>query len=369
MNKPKSRYITTQIITNNQFPIKMIILTNTYKTQALANDILQWSNATFTAQRDALPMLHHLKKEVIELFDACMKIESDQNVTVENMNALKMEMADCFMLILDAVSHFNLPIVAMHRTYCPNKSFLKLEKAIEEETLMQYIPLKLEETIQTFEIYQQNNGINPDLKVVLKNYFTALYVALIAFAAHIEIDRDELLYYTRQKLEINKKRKWGKPDANGVVEHVREKMEPVKVNVAINGNPKEKFLQGGIPFSQLDAKPGVEDFSFQHTQYIMQEQIRRSSEAQTKLIAHKLLEKIGQYIPGLTHDNLVHHIRYVSVVNKGDVSTYIYYPPHDNSPSSPVPLFNTQWTTQVQNQRNPEDDYRVTSFFTITDIR
>lgn len=33
---------------------------------------------------------------------------------------------------------------------------------------------------------------------------------------------DDLIETCYQKLEINRKRKWGKPDTNGVVEHIRE---------------------------------------------------------------------------------------------------------------------------------------------------
>ncbi len=33
---------------------------------------------------------------------------------------------------------------------------------------------------------------------------------------------DELVETCYKKLEINRKRKWGKPDENGVVEHIRE---------------------------------------------------------------------------------------------------------------------------------------------------
>jgi hypothetical protein len=33
---------------------------------------------------------------------------------------------------------------------------------------------------------------------------------------------DDLIETCYKKLEINRKRKWGKPDTNGVVEHIRE---------------------------------------------------------------------------------------------------------------------------------------------------
>jgi NTP pyrophosphatase (non-canonical NTP hydrolase) len=45
---------------------------------------------------------------------------------------------------------------------------------------------------------------------------------LMDVAAHEQIDMYELLKASIEKLEINKKRKWGQPDENGVVEHIKE---------------------------------------------------------------------------------------------------------------------------------------------------
>ena len=45
---------------------------------------------------------------------------------------------------------------------------------------------------------------------------------LIDIAAHEGIDTNNLLDAMQDKLEINKKRKWGKPDQNGVIEHIKE---------------------------------------------------------------------------------------------------------------------------------------------------
>lgn len=47
------------------------------------------------------------------------------------------------------------------------------------------------------------------------------FMLLLDSASHFGISAEELLIATQQKLEINKDRKWGKPDANGVVEHIR----------------------------------------------------------------------------------------------------------------------------------------------------
>ena len=45
---------------------------------------------------------------------------------------------------------------------------------------------------------------------------------LLDIASHEYINVSELLDATEEKLEINKKRKWGEPDENGVVEHMPE---------------------------------------------------------------------------------------------------------------------------------------------------
>jgi hypothetical protein len=48
------------------------------------------------------------------------------------------------------------------------------------------------------------------------------FTLLIDILAHEQIDIHELFKASVAKLEINKKRKWGEPDENGVVEHIKE---------------------------------------------------------------------------------------------------------------------------------------------------
>ena len=45
---------------------------------------------------------------------------------------------------------------------------------------------------------------------------------LLDIAAHEYINVSDLLDASEEKMEINKKRKWGEPDENGVVEHIPE---------------------------------------------------------------------------------------------------------------------------------------------------
>lgn len=110
------------------------------------NQIAEWSDATFGKLQRNPAIVYHLKKEVDELIkefeyqkDPFPKSDDEKQ---RDRQMLKMEFADCFMLLLDSAHHAN---------------------------------------------------------------FTA----------------DELINTAIEKLEINKERTWGKPDKNGVIEHVK----------------------------------------------------------------------------------------------------------------------------------------------------
>jgi NTP pyrophosphatase (non-canonical NTP hydrolase) len=48
------------------------------------------------------------------------------------------------------------------------------------------------------------------------------FMLLLDCASHFGLSAGNLLWYTEEKLKVNKERKWGKPDENGVVEHIAE---------------------------------------------------------------------------------------------------------------------------------------------------
>lgn len=117
--------------------------------QKLQDDIKLWSDETFGYNRTAHPMIAHLKKEIKELdkilkkYNRIIYCSSDDCKEYEELiHDIKMEYADCFMLLIDSAAHFPLSI-------------------------------------------------------------------------------NSILESVREKLEINKNRKWGKPDKNGVIEHIR----------------------------------------------------------------------------------------------------------------------------------------------------
>lgn len=109
--------------------------------QNLMNEISEWSDATFGNGQRNPAIVYHLKKELDELID-CFHISA---VDSPKNRMLRMEFADCFMLLLDSAHH-------------------------------------------------------------------------ACFSAN------DILEAVREKLEINKNREWDKPDENGVVEHIEDKL-------------------------------------------------------------------------------------------------------------------------------------------------
>ena len=59
-----------------------------------------------------------------------------------------------------------------------------------------------------------------------KMEYADCFMLLLDSAHHFGLTAENLLELTREKLEINKKREWGKPDANGVVEHIKHPNRP-----------------------------------------------------------------------------------------------------------------------------------------------
>ena len=51
--------------------------------------------------------------------------------------------------------------------------------------------------------------------------FADCFMLLLDAASHSYIDAEQLIGLSYKKLEINKNRRWGEPDENGVVEHVK----------------------------------------------------------------------------------------------------------------------------------------------------
>jgi len=103
----------------------------------------------------------------------------------------------------------------MHRTAAPMAYHLKIE---------------IDELIDALnELYQgtySNSSTQNGIDLVAAKYRRIRFeladclMLLIDCASHAQINMDSLISATEEKLEINKNRKWGTPDENGVVEHI-----------------------------------------------------------------------------------------------------------------------------------------------------
>lgn len=104
----------------------------------------------------------------------------------------------------------------MHRTGKPITYHLK--KEIDE----------LIDALEDFHKGVYANDINVGtLQVVNKRHRIKMeavdcFTLLLDVLAHEQFDVEDLVLASFEKMEVNKKRKWGKPDENGVVEHIEE---------------------------------------------------------------------------------------------------------------------------------------------------
>ncbi len=80
--------------------------------------------------------------------------------------------------------------------------------------IVYHLRKEVDELIECFEVYPEKW----DDKLGIE--FADCMMLLLDSASHAGISVQQIMDYTRKKLEINKTRKWGKPDENGVIEHI-----------------------------------------------------------------------------------------------------------------------------------------------------
>lgn len=83
-----------------------------------------------------------------------------------------------------------------------------------------HLKKEVDELIHALEQDQGNPTKEGMTKVCFE--FADCFMLLLDSAKHFGLTAGNLLWYTEEKLRINKHRKWGKPDENGVIEHIEE---------------------------------------------------------------------------------------------------------------------------------------------------
>ena len=91
--------------------------------------------------------------------------------------------------------------------------------------ILHHLSKEVAELIEALKKFQQEDSISNIVKSEqnLKQLFfeyADCFMLLLDSASHMGLTFDILYEYTKRKLEINRNRKWGKPDENGVVEHI-----------------------------------------------------------------------------------------------------------------------------------------------------
>lgn len=93
--------------------------------------------------------------------------------------------------------------------------------------ILYHLKEEIDELIAAYKKYAVNlpdSSISTDkLETLLlrtEYEYVDCFMLLLDSATHFGLDADELISFTREKLEINKKRKWGSPDKNGVINHI-----------------------------------------------------------------------------------------------------------------------------------------------------
>lgn len=94
-----------------------------------------------------------------------------------------------------------------------------LKKEIDEliEAMLKVNDMYCDDSVSDLEFVRQFNKTNME--------FADCFMLLLDSAHHFNLTAGKLIKLSKEKLEINKKRKWGNPDKNGVVEHIRDEEE------------------------------------------------------------------------------------------------------------------------------------------------
>lgn len=171
--------------------------------------IAEFSNTYFGKDRNATAPLHHLLKEIKEVKDAYKKYVEKQ--ITPNLVELKYEYADMTLLLLDAAAKCNISATAMYFNACKFKSIVNDISNTSNPTLFEMIDFYTRDTIKKLTKSELTD---------MQLQFDLILACIIKSLNDTNISSTDLIKACNKKIEINKKRTWGKPDENGVCHHV-----------------------------------------------------------------------------------------------------------------------------------------------------
>jgi NTP pyrophosphatase (non-canonical NTP hydrolase) len=198
--------------------------------QPLMNELRGWASATFPTQT-VLGKVKHLEKEVKELIEALEEAAekgADDSVGVGEfgryIKAANEEFADCFLLLIDAANLHGMK--SKQLTVVTSRHLQGLTPLERVQTYLKPIVKELREELEDIEIAIYDDKISVDvflnIQGIPNNQFHSCFHVLIRAAEEFGLGNTRILQEAKQKLEINKKRKWGELNAEGFSEHIKE---------------------------------------------------------------------------------------------------------------------------------------------------
>lgn len=85
--------------------------------------------------------------------------------------------------------------------------------------IVHHLKKEVEELIKEFETPYQHSQVAKD-KITVE--FADCFLLLLDSAGNFGLSVEQLVTASFKKLDVCKQRKWGKPDENGVIEHIKE---------------------------------------------------------------------------------------------------------------------------------------------------
>lgn len=181
--------------------------------QNLMDDVYKWSVNTFGEPKNKkIYLLNHLIQEIDEIrlnILGYLYFESE-----EHKNNVPEESADCFILLVNYSK-----LVGMNSSdllnALPNKN--QIDEFSNNNGLVE-TTLEISRKILNLK-YRLENSSDPGNK-----YFMDIYVSFMCLVFSLELydlsTMDDLILQAEIKMKINKNRKWGKPDKNGIIRHI-----------------------------------------------------------------------------------------------------------------------------------------------------